>query len=99
MAAHYWRRPTASELPKWYKPEDFEEPHVEVWDENWQAIELFKRVDGQWRMGSRGPIALDYNVVDRAIDRLKLGDVERDELMERLRVCESAALSELHKPA
>lgn len=94
----YWRQPTAAELPAWYKPEDFQEPHVELWDENWQAVQVYKTFSTQWRVGSKGPFALDYNVVDRAIDRLKLSDEQRDELYEKIRVIEGAALVELHKP-
>lgn len=50
------------------------------------------RISTQWRAGAGGPFGLDYNVVYRELDRLKLDDESEEELMAAIRVIEAAAL-------
>lgn len=98
MRALYWRRPTAAEVGDiGLKPEDFEEPHVDLWPENWPAIELFTRYSTQWRVGAGGPVGLDYTVILHDLDRRKISGDDHDELMASIRVIEHAALDEIHK--
>lgn len=37
------------------KAEEFE-----VWEENWPIVEMFLRMQTQWRIGMNGPTGLDY---------------------------------------
>lgn len=78
-------------------PEDFAQDELEIWPDNWRAVELFAAVRTQWRVGAGGPHGLDYNVVDRRIDRMGLSDEERAELEESIQVMEFAALEVLNK--
>lgn len=41
----------------------FERKVYEVWPENWPVVEMFLRVQTQWRTTSGGVIGLDYGVV------------------------------------
>lgn len=68
------------------------EQDVEVWPDNWQAVTLFARMRTQWRVGFGGAVGLDYNVLYRMIGRLKLGDMEAEELEEDVQVMELEAL-------
>jgi hypothetical protein len=72
--------------------EDFAPPECELWPENWPAIQLFTQVSTQWRMGSSGPIGLDYNVVFHELDRMALERDAYDDLMGSIRVVEGVAL-------
>lgn len=96
MEALYWKRPTAAEAAEFgCVVEDYVEPQVEVWEENWAAIQLFIRFSTQWRMGPQGPCGLDYSVI-----QYELGDMpapERVDVMGRMRVIEQAAMGQLHK--
>lgn len=67
-------------------------PVVEVWPENWPAVDLFVRVGTQWRVGMGGASGLDYNVVWRMIDRLRLGAEQEDDLFEDIQHLEREAM-------
>jgi len=96
VAALYWKRPTAAEAAELgLVVEDYVEPEVEVWAENWEAIQLFIRFNTQWRVGPHGPHALDYAVIQQDIAHLP--SQERAELMAGMRVIEQAALGQIHK--
>lgn len=73
-------------------PEDFPEPVVDVWSENWPGIQLFSRLSTQWRVGAGGPVGLDYSVIFHELDRKGLPENDYDEMMNTIRVIESAAL-------
>lgn len=75
--------------------EDFPEPNCEVWEENWDVLQLFADYSNQWRMGAGGPIGLDYNVFHHALDRKKLSPSEYEEWFDNLRIIENAALQQL----
>lgn len=93
MAALYWQRPTAEQLAgTGLKPKHYVEPEVVVWPENWRAIEVFRRFSTQWRVGPAGPIGLDYGVIQYEATRMHLTDAEYDDLMEKIRVIEDAAM-------
>jgi hypothetical protein len=77
-----------------YSPEDFD---AEVWPENTRAIDMFATMQTQWRFGINGREGLDYNVLFRLLDRLKLADDEYDALFADVRHMEAAVLSEPKK--
>lgn len=54
-------------------------------------------MDTQWRSGMNGVEGLDYNVLYRHLDRMKLSDDEYEQLFSDVRVMEYTHLSELQK--
>jgi hypothetical protein len=70
---------------------------VELWAENQPIFDLYYRVRTQWRVGMGGAVGLDYNVVDRWLERRNLSPAEHDEFMYWLQVVESAALDIFNK--
>jgi hypothetical protein len=66
---------------------------VEVWPENWQALQLFARLSTQWRVGMNGPGGLSYEAAYPLMDRLQLSQDELGQLFADLQVMEQAALT------
>ena len=66
-----------------------------VWPENWPAVEMFLRVQTQWRTTMSGVIGLDYAAV-RWLFKL-YGVDEPRALLEDLQVMEAAAISVINK--
>ncbi|HHK5988958.1 DUF1799 domain-containing protein [Neisseria sp. P0009.S008] len=66
---------------------------VDVWPNNWEAVQLFLAVSGQWRVSMVGAYALDYNAVDVAMDMMGVKKRRRKKLFGFLRVMEREALS------
>lgn len=94
----YWSAPTAAELAgSAYKVSDFPEPHVDVWDENWDVLHLFRLYSTQWRVSMGGPVGLDFSVLHHALDRKGIKGDEYDTYIANLRIIESAALQQIHK--
>lgn len=94
----YWKAPTVSELHQWnMKATDFPEPHVEVWEESWDALNLFGQYSTQWRVGMNGPTGLDFNVFHHALDRKGVTGDEFDDMMRDIRIIELAALAKIHE--
>lgn len=58
---------------------------------------MFNDLGRQWRVGSGGAYGLDFNVLYRKMDRMKLSDDEYDELEREVGVLEEAALQTMHK--
>ena len=75
-----------------------EEEHFEVWEENWDALMMFLRMQTQWTVTMGGYVGLKYEVLLGASGLMSLYDVENPrEMLESLQVMEAAALSELNK--
>lgn len=94
----YYEAPTAEELAasgSAYRVTDFVEPHVDVWDENWDVLHLFRQYSTQWRVGAAGPIGLDFNVIHHALDRKGVKGDEYDEFIADMRIIEAAALRKI----
>jgi hypothetical protein len=70
--------------------EDFE-----VWEENWSIVEMFLRMQTQWRIGFSGPTGLDYASLDWLCRLYAVQDPVP--LFEGLQVMEAAALSAFNK--
>ena len=69
--------------------EDFE-----VWEENWSVVEMFLRVQTQWRTTMNGVLGLDYGAVAWI---LRLYEVENQRsMLEDLQVMEAAAMATLN---
>ena len=83
------------DLPKVEKeePKDFE-----VWDENWEAVMMFLRMQTQWQVSMAGYVGLKYEVLLGSGGLFDLYNVkDRRDVLERLQVLEATALSELRK--
>jgi hypothetical protein len=66
----------------------------EVWEENWPVVEMFLRVQTQWRTTMSGILGLDYAAVAWL---LKLYEVEDPRaLLEDLQIMEAAAMMALN---
>tara|TARA_A200000159_G_C7251723_1_gene309074 strand:+ start:457 stop:729 length:273 start_codon:yes stop_codon:yes gene_type:complete len=75
-----------------------EEEHCEVWEENWEALMMFLRVQTQWQVSMAGYIGLKYEVLLGSGGLFDLYNVEdRRDMLERLQVLEAAALTHLRK--
>ena len=78
------------------KPKEFD--NFEVWDENWDTVMMFLRMQTQWEVSMSGYVGLKYDVLLVSGGLFDLYDVEnRREVLEGLQIMESTALSEFRK--
>ena len=70
---------------------------VDIWPEHVQAFELFNFMGTQWRTRVSGPTGLDYGVMYRKMDRMKLSEEEYDQLEADVMVMERTALACIHE--
>lgn len=75
------------------RPEDYEGDDVEVWPENWPAVEVFVRMNTQWIVGMSGQTGLNYLVLFDLLDRAGYVGPEWDRMFDDVRVLEREALS------
>lgn len=69
-----------------------------MWEENWEAVMMFLRLQTQWSVTMGGYVGLKYEVLLGAGGLMSLYDVDNPrELLEEIQVMEAAALSELNK--
>jgi hypothetical protein len=82
-------------LPK-QKPKESND--FEVWEENWEAVMMFLRMQTQWQVTMGGFVGLRYEVLLCSGGLFDLYNVEdRRDTLERLQILEAAALNELRK--
>lgn len=67
----------------------------EVWEENWAAVEMFLRVQTQWRTTMQGVLGLDYNAVAWLLKLYEMADPRA--LLEDLQIMEAAAIMVLNE--
>ena len=80
------------------KKEEKQDDDFEVWDENWEAVMMFLRMQTQWTTSMAGYVGLKYEVLLGSGGLFDLYNVEdRRDVLERLQVLEATALSELRK--
>ena len=78
-------------------PEEASQPDLfEVWEENWQALELFLKLQTQWRVGMNGLIGLDYCALAWVL-KLVAPEDQHLALLEDLQIMEGAVLSVIAK--
>lgn len=70
-----------------------EDPPFHLWPEHVPALDLWGRVQTQWRMGFDGATGLDYAGVEVVMRRHGVPRGERDERFAELQVMERAALA------
>jgi hypothetical protein len=77
-----------------------ESEHFEVWEENWDIVMMFLRMQTQWTVSMAGYVGMKYEVLLVSGGLFDLYDVEnRREVLEGLRIMEAAALTEFSKKA
>jgi hypothetical protein len=72
---------------------------VEVWPENWAALELFSAISTQWRVGMGGATGLDYTALPVVMDMQDTAPEHRRERFDEIRVMERAALDVMAEKA
>ena len=79
-------------------PRPKESNDFEVWDENWDAVMMFLRMQTQWQVSMSGYVGLKYEVLLGSGGLFELYNVEdRQDMLERLQVLEASALTELRR--
>lgn len=69
-----------------------------VWDENWESVSMFLRMQTQWAVSMAGYTGLRYEVLVCSGGLFDLYDVEdRRTMLDDIQVMEIAALNEIHK--
>ena len=80
------------------KPKAKESEDFEVWEENWETVQMFLRVQTQWNVSMDGLVGLKYEVLLGSGGLFDLYNVKnRTDVLERLQVMEATALTELRK--
>lgn len=72
--------------PKLELPEPEPEKPFEVWEENWETLNLFFQLQTQWRVGFSGATGLDYSSIPFLFDLY--GVQNRVEVFEGIQACE-----------
>lgn len=62
-----------------------------MWDENWAVLEMFLRVQTQWRTTMNGVLGLDYGAVAWLFKMYAVEDPRA--LLEDLQIMEAAAMT------
>ena len=65
-----------------------------MWEENWPAVEMFLRVQTQWRTTMNGLLGLDYGAVAWLFKMYAVEDQRA--LLEDLQVMEAAAMAAIN---
>lgn len=85
-------------LPKPAKQEEPGDATYEVWDDNWDIVMMFLRMQTQWNTTMAGYLGLKYEVALMSGGLFDLYSVDdRVAMLEGLQTMEAAALSALAK--
>lgn len=68
-----------------------------LWPDNVQTKDVFVGMGTQWRVGMSGPIGLDYAAMPVVARALGVRRSDWADLLDGIRVMESAALELMHK--
>ena len=69
-----------------------------MWEENWETVLMFLRMQTQWSMSFSGVVGLKYEVLLSAGGLFDIYNVEnRREMLEDLKIMEHAALTKMNK--
>jgi len=77
----------------------FVDDDLDVWPENWPALELFSVLGTQWRVGMAGATGLDYTAILAVMDLQHTAPEDRRGLFDDVRVMERAALQTMAEQA
>lgn len=70
------------------------EHDFEVWEENWETVQMFLRLQTQWNLSMGGYVGLKYETLPWLCDLYSIED--RRTMLEGLQVMEYAALKQLN---
>jgi hypothetical protein len=70
--------------------------NYEVWEENWQAVEIFLCLRTQWVQGFGGPVGLNYAAIQPTLDLMGVVPDEKSEFFLQLQILEDAALETIY---
>lgn len=85
-------------LPSTNAQKDESSAAYEVWDENWDTVSMFLRMQTQWNTTMAGYLGLKYDVLLMQGGLMDLYSVkDRAAMLEGLQLMEAAALEELAK--
>lgn len=94
----FWRPPEEKELIAFgFRLGDYKSPEVEVWPENWQAIDLYSRNHTQMIVGAAGPVGLNYAWFQSCLDRQDIDAKEIGRIMGGIRVIEGIVLDRAYE--
>lgn len=68
--------------------------HFEVWEENWDIVMMFMRMQTQWNVTMGGFVGLKYEVLRWLCDLYSVEDQRT--MLDGLRIMEAAALQALN---
>ena len=69
-----------------------------MWEENWETVMMFLRMQTQWSMSYGGVVGLKYEVLLSAGGLFDIYNVkDRQEMLEDLKIMEHTALLEMNK--
>jgi hypothetical protein len=71
--------------------------HFEVWEENWLAVEMFLRVQTQWRSAMGGLLGLDYGAVEWLFNLYEVAVEDQRSMLEDLQVMEATVIATVNK--
>lgn len=97
----YFRAPTAEKLAAtggFHGPEDYPEPEVDLWEENWDMFIWFRNLLTQFRYTNGIAIGLDYGIAYRDMDDMGLAGDVRESWKGAMRLMERTALRHLNSP-
>lgn len=93
----YAKQPSDDELRLFGLTRADIETAVEVWPENWPAVQLFAALGTQWRIAHCGRTGLDYNALPVVMRLQQIPRAHWPDLFDAIRTMEDAALTEMHK--
>lgn len=70
---------------------------TEVWQDNWQTLQVFADLMSQWNVGMNGVIGLRYEALPLVFELHNIKRKQQREIFDGLRVMERAAITEINK--
>lgn len=70
---------------------------TEIWPENQQVFDVFKRLGTQWVIGQFGPTGLNYSSVETLMRVMGIQKKRQLRLFDEIRVMESEALHQMNR--
>jgi hypothetical protein len=70
---------------------------VEVWPDNWAAVQTFAALSTQWRVGAGGATGLDYGAVPPVMRLTGVPRGDWADVFDCIRIMEVAALEKLRE--
>ncbi len=75
---------------------DIQPEPLGIWPENAITVEVFAHLGTQWRVGTRGPVGLDYAAIPVVLMLLGVPPHKHADVLAGIRIMERAALAEMN---